>query len=330
MCCELIRVSDEKTAEFYDDWYASGYMDEWPAHKKERIFEIIKTLNLPKTGDALDYGCGNGEFTAVLKQALPKWNVYGADISSIAVDNAKNRYPNCLFFLPSDVRFSGKRFDFLFTHHVLEHVYDVSQTWHEINGYLKKDSSILHVLPCGNKGSFEYNLCMLRKDGFDRESGNKFIFEDESHLRRLTTKQMNNFAIQHDLELVFDYYSNQLYGALDWITLLSPSLILNMTNPRKAKNNILALKLACLCILFMLIKLMRFPANTIDYKKGKMKHYNYYSLFLMLLIFYPFSKLTNSYLLYKSNAEWQNKRTNKNGSEMYLYYAKKQTGKIKF
>ena len=312
--------NENDTIKFYDDRYSKGYMEEWPIEKKQRVLELIKSLNLPETGDALDYGCGNGVFTGVIKQALPRWNVYGVDISSKAVDNAKKRYPNCLFFLPSDVRFSGKRFDFLFTHHVLEHVNDVSETWHEINGYLKKKSSILHVLPCGNRGSFEYTLCMLRKDGIDRYSGNRFYFEDKSHLRRLTTKQMNNFAIQHDLELVFDYYSNQLYGALDWITLLSPALILNMTNPRKAISKLSVLKLACLCIVFMLIKLMRFPANTIDYKKEKMKYYKYYSLFLMLLVFYPLSKLINIYLQHMSNSEWKNERSKKNGSEMYLYY----------
>ncbi len=323
MCCELKKVSDEKTVELYDDLYASGYLsDEWPAHKKARIFEIIKTLNLPKTGDALDYGCGNGEFTTVLKQALPKWNVYGADISSVAVDIARKRYSDCSFLLTSDIHLVNNEFGFLFSHHVLEHVDDVARAWREIAQYLKKHASILYILPCGNQGSFEYNLCMLIKNGIDIDSGGRFYFEDQSHLRRLTTEQMNDFAFQHDLELVFDYYSNQLYGALDWITLLSPSLILNMTNPRQAKSNISALKLACLCIVFMLIKLMRFPANTIDYKKEKMKYYKYYTLFLMLFIFYPFSKLTNIYLQNMSNSEWKNERTKKNGSEMYLYYKK--------
>lgn len=318
---DSMNLNDESdTIKFYDDRYYKGYMEEWPIEKKQRVLEVIKSLNLPETGNALDFGCGNGVFTSVIKQALPKWNVYGVDISSIAVDNAKKRYPNCLFFLPSNVSFSDKRFDFLFTHHVLEHVHDVSEAWHEINSYGKAKASILHILPCGNKGSFEYNVCLLRKDGINKDMEDKFYFEDISHLRRLNTDQMNCIAVKYGFNLDFDYYSNQFYGAIKWITQESLSFILGMTNTKKATDLFSAFKLICLRIVLLLIKSLRFPANTIDYKRKSMKSYKYYFLFLMLLIFYPFSKMTNIYLQYKSNLEWQNERSKKNGSEMYLYY----------
>jgi len=316
-----INLTNEKEViRFYNDRYSKGYMEEWPTDKKQRILELIKGVNLSETGDALDFGCGNGEFTAVLKAALPKWNVYGMDISSIAIDNARKRHPGCIFFVPSDMLLMNKKFDFLFSHHVLEHGYDIDKAWREIDRYLKRQASTLHVLPCGNQGSFEYDLCVLRKDGIDADMGNRFAFEDISHLRRLTTQQMDHAARLYDLGPVLDYYSNQFYGALDWITLLSPGLILDMTNPGKAKDKISALKLIFLTSILIFIKLMRFPANTIDYKKGKMKWYKYYFLFSALLIFYPFSKLTNVCLKYMSNAEWKNERSRKNGSEMYLYY----------
>lgn len=48
----------KNSIEFYDDRYCKGYMKEWPVEKKERVLEIIKSLNLPKTGNALDFGCG--------------------------------------------------------------------------------------------------------------------------------------------------------------------------------------------------------------------------------------------------------------------------------
>jgi len=295
-------------------------MEEWPIEKKQRVLEVIKSLNLPETGDALDFGCGNGEFTGVLKQALPKWNVYGVDISSIAVNNAKKRHPDCSFFLPSDILLMNKNFDFLFSHHVLEHVDNIDKAWGEIDRYLKKQASSLHILPCGNQESFEYNLCMLKKDGIERDSGDRFFFEDISHLRRLNTDQMNCYAVKYGFNLDVDYYSNQFYGAIKWITQESLSFILGMTNTKKATDLFSAFKLICLRIILLIIKFMRFPANTIDYKRKSMKSYRYYFLFSMLLIFYPFSKFTNSCLQYMSNSEWKSERSKKNGSEMYLYY----------
>jgi len=204
-CGSMDSNDDSNATKFYDDRYLKGYMKEWPIEKKQRVLEVINSLNLPERGDALDFGCGNGVFTDIIKQALPKWNVYGVDVSSIAVDNAKDLHSNCSFFLPFNVSYRDKRFDFVFTHHVLEHVYDVSETWHEINGYLKEEASVLHILPCGNKGSFEHRVCLLREDGINRDMEDKFYFEDISHLRRLNTDQMNRFAVTYGLNLDVDY-----------------------------------------------------------------------------------------------------------------------------
>ncbi len=316
------RDRNQEAASFYDVWYERGYMDEWPIDKKERVFNVIKNLDLPETGKVLDYGCGNGEFTGVLKKALPKWDVYGTDISSVAIENARKRHSDCLFFLASDGLKMHQNFDFLFTHHVLEHVDDIYQGWVEMDKYLKKASFALHILPCGNEGSFEYNLCLLKKDGIEKESGNRFYFEERSHLRRLTTGQMNELAAGHGFSLSADFYSNQFYGAVNWITLESPKLILEMTGPIGSKDKISALKLIFLRWVLLIIKLMRFPANTIDFKKGKMKMYKYYLLSIILSALYPLSKLTNIYLKHKSNAEWANKKRVDSGSEMYMCYTR--------
>ena len=321
-------ANEEEAVQFYDqryskDWtttHAKGYMEGWPIEKKQRIAELIKELNLPSTGEALDFGCGIGEFTEVLKQCLPGWNIYGVDISPNAVDDAKKLYSDCGFFVLSDLRGMNKKFDFLFSHHVLEHVDDIDKTWSEMDRYLNEKGSVLHVLPCGNEGSFEHYLCLLRKDGIDHNFGNRFAFEDKSHLRRLTSQQMDSHARKYDLKPVFGYYANQLYGSLDWISLLSPGLILDLTSPHKGKNIISKCQLMFFCGLFQGLKILRFPANAIEHKKGIMKSHKYYSLFIILMLFYPFSKLLNVCLRSMSDWEWKNRRNKKNGSEMYLYY----------
>lgn len=313
---------DEESAVFYDAWYERGYMDEWPCEKKQRVFEIIKSLNLPQTGETLDLGCGNGEFTGVLKKALPGWHVYGTDISAVAVDNARKRHPDCSFFILSEAYSVQKKFDFLFSHHTLEHVVDIDRLWNEINRYLNRQAAMLHILPCGNQGSFEYNLCLLKKNGIEKDAGNRFYFEDKSHLRRLSTKQMNDFALRCNFRFVNAFYSNQLHGALDWITMESIGFIWQMTCPNNAKDKPSALTLLFYRLLLLTIKCLRVPANTIDYKKDKMKVHEYYAWFLLLLVLYPFSKLTNCYLRYRSDREWMNKKSRENGSEMYVYYAR--------
>ncbi|MCX5891404.1 MAG: class I SAM-dependent methyltransferase, partial [Deltaproteobacteria bacterium] len=111
----------KESIQFYEDRYSKGYMDEWDPAKKQRVKEIIQGLNLPDTGEALDFGCGTGIFTAILKEALPRWNIYGTDISVDAIAKARERHSDCTFFLVFDERFNNKKFAFIFTHHVLEH-----------------------------------------------------------------------------------------------------------------------------------------------------------------------------------------------------------------
>lgn len=309
-----------KSIAFYNNLYSNGYLDEWPIDKTKRIFEIIETLGLPERGDVLDFGCGNGVFTELLKRALPKWNVYGVDISVVAIGNAQRRYPGCTFLLLSEINLINKKFDFLFSHHTLEHVADIDNAWNEIDQFLKKESWVLHVLPCGNKGSFEYNICLQVKDGIDRNLQGRFYFEDKSHLRRLTTEKMNDLAKQYNFILKNDFYGNHFWGALDWITLASPSVILDITDLKKAKDKISVSILLYLCVIFGAIKFIRFPANMIDYKKNKMKKYEYFIFSLLLLIYYPISKLVNIFLKYMSRYEWRYLKSKKNGSEMYLHY----------
>jgi hypothetical protein len=131
---------------------------------------------------------------------------------------------------------------------------------------------------------------------------------------------MNGFAAKHRLGLVFDYYSYHYYGAIEWITLLNPLLILEMVNPLKARDVISTLKLAFIAVILLMIKVLRFPANTIDFKRLKLGKFKYYSLFCLLFVFYPFSKLLNAFLRHMANLEWKLDRDKKNGSEMYLCY----------
>lgn len=267
---------------FYDDRYSKGYMNDWPADKKQRIFDVIQDLNLPKNGHCLDFGCGNGVLTDILREALPQWIVFGCDISKNAIRNATTRFPRCEFFVNSDEKYINKKFDFILSHHVLEHVFDIKEVAKQINGRTKASASMLHIFPCGNP-SYEYNICKLRIDGINTKMENRFFFEDEGHLRRMTSEQCTNSFKPFNFILNQDYYSTQYYGAINWITLNSLNFIFNMFNPTKGKDLMSKLKLMGmlikLLIIFAIRRLTTFYDLVLNVNNKNIKH----DLFLFML-----------------------------------------------
>lgn len=308
---------------FYDDRYAQGYMEEWPIEKKQMIFEVIKSLDLPKNGQALDFGCGNGVFTEVIRKALPGWKVCGTDISIISIENAKKRYPQCCFFVAGDEEFANKRFDFLFTHHVLEHVYNLHQIFNDVDNFLKPKSAILHVLPCGNEGSLEYSICCLKKNGINPELGNRFFFEDEGHLRRLNTEQLKKLCAEKGFVLTKEYYSNQHYGAINWITQSGLGFVKMFTDMSSAVDEKAKQKLQKLHYYLIGIYILRFPAIKFDkIWKERNKTIKQYIILMCGFPLYVFAKPIDLHWKKKAIEEWKTRKTERKGSEMLLYFTR--------
>lgn len=317
------HLYDKDTAvDFYEKRYTEGYMKDWPIETRRRIIEVVRSLELPETGEAVDFGCGNGVLTNVIKQALPPgWKVYGTDISTIAVENAQSQYPDCSFLAVGDSELKDKRFDFLFTHHVLEHVYDLPQVLEEADALMKDQAAILHILPCGNEGSFEHGICLLRKDGINPKLGNRFFFEEEGHVRRLTTEQLNGLYVEKKFVLAKEYYTNQYHGAINWITLSVPSLIQRLTDPSQAADEEARGKLKRLRSRLFFLRNLRYPAAFVENKfcmRGKTIQ-DYISLAFGLPL-YIFAKPIDSYLKRRALEEWEKRKTERNGSEMYLFF----------
>jgi SAM-dependent methyltransferase len=319
------RLYDRHSAvAFYQDRFGRGYMSAWPAKKIHRVIEVIRGLDLPDCGEALDFGCGRGLFTKALQAALPPgWQVYGTDISEAAIEQAKRHCPDCRFFVSGDGKFEGKQFDFLFSHHVLEHVHNIDEALDEINAYLKTNASVLHILPCGNEGSFEHSICMLRSDGINSNRGNRFFYEDEGHLRRMTSSQLSELCAKRQLMMIKEFYSNQYYGAIDWITYTHIEFIKTFTDNSRASDQKAARKLEALRYMLAFIWLIRLPATIIDLKFRKQnKSMLDYILIPFAFLFYCVSMPLDLTLKAKARMEWDNRKNERNGSEMYLYFKK--------
>jgi SAM-dependent methyltransferase len=315
---------NKKTAlAFYEERYAKHYMSEWPKEKKQRVFNLIKSLPLPEYGSALDFGCGNGIFTDLLKQALPRWEVYGCDISKTSIENAKSRFPECKFFVSNDEVQALKKFDFLFTHHVLEHVYDIQTSIKEIVNYLQASSYMFHILPCGNEGSFEYHVSDLTIDGINSKMENRFFFEDEGHVRRLTTKHLTEIIEPHGYILAKEFYANHKFGSMEWITRSTIGFIKGFADPQKGKDTNARSEL--MHIRQNLIKqyILRFPSSIFIKAKDPSKPAIRYFILAIGYIPYLLGLFYYKRLLKKTEEEWSYQSTERNGSEMYLFYEKK-------
>lgn len=316
-----MKQTSQEFIDYYDNLYNSGYMDEWEASKKSRILEFLDSIKLPKNGRILDFGCGTGVFTNLLKSKFPDCEVVGCEITNIAIKIARQKYKNCVFLTNDEVLSLKDSFDFVFTHHVLEHVPSIEITLKEISDVCKSEAFVLHILPCGNSHSYEYNLTKRVRNGIDRNIGNRFFYEDPGHLRRLTSDELTQEMNHHRFKITSSYFANQYYGAISWITKSNFSNIFSLTDFRKATSVfngcylfIQRLKLSFIYIISFAPKYFLVSLNA---KPKKLKHILFIIFFLLpFILCYPFYK----YVEIKSANEWTNYKEKVNGSEMYLLY----------
>jgi SAM-dependent methyltransferase len=317
-------LHDTNTAvEFYEHRYEEGYMEEWEDLKKNQVKETLLGLGLPAKGKALDFGCGTGVFTRIIKDTLPGWEVYGVEISKIATQIANRQHPDCIFFTADDGKKYEHQFDLLFSHHVLEHVQDLGETFAIIDSYLKPHSSQLHILPCGNPGSYEYNIAALKVNGIEKEKDNRFFFEEPGHLRRLTTDEFVKWENRIGFQLKEHFYANQEAGAINWITKASPRFVKRLTNTETAvnsdaRNQLTALRKKLLPLTYLQFSYSKYwRTKTKLKKKGK-------DYLLMAVLFFPSIVSRYFYNKFEKKAaeEWALHKKDSNGSEMFLHFSR--------
>ena len=216
------------TSNEYERRYSTTeYMKNWGRYRHRRIADVIRSIGLPKHGRALDYGCGVGFFCTALQEALPEWEIVGVETSDAALQGARQSHPQFTFATFKEIE--GKTFDFVFSHHVLEHVESIEETARNIDTLLNKKAWQLHICPCGNDGSLEYVIVSKKKNGIEPHQGNRFFYEDPTHLRRLTTADVEKIFGAYGFRIVLESYKNHFWGAISWISNSQPTVILNIT-----------------------------------------------------------------------------------------------------
>ena len=106
---------------------------------------------LPPEGNlkVLDAGCGEGHLISRLHKANSSNNYYGADVTVIALDRARQRCPFARVEQGdiSNLNFPDEFFDVVTITEVLEHIIDYENVVRELKRVLKKDGVLIITFP---------------------------------------------------------------------------------------------------------------------------------------------------------------------------------------
>lgn len=224
----------QKTKDYYDDKFGTINGGDKLNAEEVRRWEIIKehlekitVSHSNRDIQILDFGCGDGRFSALLSNY---GKVTGIDISDKSIEKARILLPNCDFFV-GDVCSSGIldlfdcRFDVVVSTEVVEHVLEQEEYLKNGALFLKEGGFLILTTPNGKcyrhyfgnkkllKGqAFEFWISpqqlkiMLRKVGFRILVSKCFFSEWIFH-----------YGIRSWLRLLFNRYS---FGLISKIGLL--------------------------------------------------------------------------------------------------------------
>jgi SAM-dependent methyltransferase len=313
---------------FYDERHTRGWMDYWSEDKLSRVLALVQ--NAIPSGDAtvLEYGCGTGTFTQALKKRFPSLDVHGCDISPKGIEKAGARCPEATFHWLNEgtAEPSIPQCDVIYTHHVLEHVQDLDAAVAHIATLLRPGGRVWHILPCGNYGSIEYRLATLVRDGIATDGSGLFYLDDISHVRRLTSKDLEAVANRCGLRLECAYFANQFWGGLEYLAAQLYWGLFEWLNPARAWNFWAGAQLLALLLVFAPISILRIMPRhilrTLGEKRPFWKRVGFYLLAPFALMALPFSWVLDKIFIRIREWEWKRRKDVPNGGEMYLLFSK--------
>lgn len=126
---------------------------------KERITKAVKMIKSNGV-KILDIGFGYGYFEQKLQEKYDNFQLYGLDVSTIAVDDAKKKYGKNFFVgSPEKLRFKSNFFDYVVSFECLEHIpaNNIFTVLKEIKRVLKDDGRAIFSVPINEKYTLQNN-----------------------------------------------------------------------------------------------------------------------------------------------------------------------------
>lgn len=187
--------------EFYNKIWEEHIRNDVTNYTEERKKKTIELIRPFLKNNCLDCGCGAGigMLTHMLNEVVP---TKGIDISDIAIDDAKKRYPKIEFKCCSatDIDFPDNSFNTLFVSETVEHVPDTLKMFSEFKRILKKGGNLIIIVP-------EYNL-------FKNIIIALFKWEETfdpigEHVRYYSKKSIKKVLKQFGFEIIFQKTEKQ-------------------------------------------------------------------------------------------------------------------------
>lgn len=240
--CDMVflsqRLAEEEIRSIYDreDYQQFSCYIEGLEEKiaRYRIGILKNKIELKPGMKVLDFGCGDGLFLAKLKEAFPFLELYGLDLSEVAVKKGRETYRLNLVSgeLENDT-FEKNYFDLVTSYHVFEHLPNPKEVIEKIFLILKPKGKLVITTPNENylllkilKLLYKISLGKLPtflEKFYNREHINSFteeslrILMESSEFKVIDFWQDERYFTKFCLEC-FNPYSR---SALAFITLLS-------------------------------------------------------------------------------------------------------------
>ena len=153
--------------QYYEKYWVQDSTDPTTNDREKLLLRTLKHYGHFAAGETkvLDAGCGSGEFLPFFVRA--GFQVYGIDLSLVAVKRARNRSPKSIVIVGSlegDLGFRPDNFELVWSTEVLEHLFDIEDALRAIHRVLKPGG--LFVLTTPYHGLLK-NLA-IALTGFDR------------------------------------------------------------------------------------------------------------------------------------------------------------------
>jgi SAM-dependent methyltransferase len=244
-----LEVSEGDLASFYDARYRDSYMETHPPLEELRVRDLLTRIGRPPR-EILDYGCGRGGWTPFLVGLFPDAEIVGVDISSRALERAREQFPNQSFRLIENgaAPVTNESFDLVFSYHVLEHVFDLERAVADMARATRPGGHICVMVPCANKGSLEERVVRSVRDGRERspDGMSRFFFDDAGHIRRPTSDELVAAFECHGVAPVEQLFAGRLWGAVEWLTSAGADSVKELFDPGRARTRRDATKLLAL------------------------------------------------------------------------------------